>query len=290
MVSFDKPVVRLVKNGKRRYIVGSSLPLNNNVSAKISKDKSLTKEILSEIGISTPKGFVTSHLQEAESEFGKINLGFPVVVKPNDSALGHGVTANIESWEEFNNAFKKAKQYSESILIEEHFFGDDHRILVLDGKVVAAARRNLPFVNGDGKSSVKELIERFNEGRLFDEKLRIDKEVERTLKKENLNLNSICRKGQRIGLRWNANVATGGIVEDVTDTISKTFKQIAVKAVKEIGFRFAGVDLMTKDITKDSQEYVLTEINGVPGFDLHFSPTYGKTRDVSELIIKAIFY
>ncbi|MGB9911558.1 MAG: hypothetical protein ACPLKP_03070 [Microgenomates group bacterium] len=286
-IPWKKEVVVISKGKKSCYFYGSSLPLNNVVAVRLTKYKNLTKWILKKLNVPTPKGFFCQSFEEAREIIKKGEINYPVVVKPNESALGKMVFAEIKNEEELKRAIKIIKENYQDFLLEEYVAGDDFRLLVLDGRVVAVCKRIPPFVIGDGVSSLSKLIEKFNEKR--EKKLVLDEEVLRNLKKQKVGLNSVIPEGQKIILRRNANVFTGGLVEDYTEKTALFFKKVAVKIVKELGLRIGGVDIITPDITKKSKNYWVTEVNGLPSFDIHEEPNKGKTRDITSLILKAVF-
>ena len=141
-------------------------------------------------------------------------------------------------------------------IIEEYFKGDDFRFLVLKGKVIAIAKRIPPFVVGDGKKTLKRLIDEFNKGRDKDKKLKIDEETLRNIKKQKVFLGIIIEKGRKIKLRENANKSTGGFSEDVMDKVHPRFKEIAIRATRKVDLSFAGIDLLIKDATSKNSSYV----------------------------------
>lgn len=286
LVSKEHHVYRFTKDGRSRYVVGELAPLNNSVGARLSKDKHLTKNILNKIGIKTPQGFLLHNWKEVSYLIKKGKLSYPLVVKPNEMAAGTDVAANIQNIKELKAIVSSMEKKYPNFVAEKYCEGDDHRLTVLDGKVIASCKRVRPFIIGDGVSSLAELIKSFNEKREY--KVKIDNEVLRSIKRQGIGLDSIIQRDVTILLRENSNMSTGGMVVDVTDMVNTKFKKIAVKAVSELGLRFAGVDIITPDISRDSK-YVITEINGLPGWDIHIDPDYGKSRDISGYILNAFW-
>ncbi|MBM3205294.1 ATP-grasp domain-containing protein [Candidatus Shapirobacteria bacterium] len=287
LLPWKKPVVRIKHGQKTRYFYDAFLPLNHTVGARLSKYKSLSKEIFVKIGMTTPKGFLCKEFNEALKKIKKGEIKYPVVVKPNDTALGEGVTVGISNDQDLKIAIEKLPEKHKEFLLEEYVQGNDYRLLVLDGQLIAACQRIPPFVTGNGQKSLKELIDDFNQNR--EKKLKIDWEVSRNLKEQKVGLTTIIPQGQKIILRKNANIFTGGISKDVTDLVASRFKKLAIKVAEELGLRLAGVDILTDDLTSEKGDYYLTEVNGLPSFDIHETPTFGLKRDVTSLILKAIF-
>lgn len=287
VLSQEDLVARLTKNNKRRYIIGALFPLNTSVSAKLSKDKYLTKKILSDIKISVPKGILARNWQEAEAGLSDNKISFPLVVKPNTGALGEMVSVNLTNKDELKRSLDVIfKKYSQAI-VEEYLPWDDYRIFVVDAKAQAVARRVQPYVIGDGFSTLKELIDALNEEKA-EKKVLVDDEAKRCLKKQALKLQSVVKHGQKVRIRDNANIQTGGFIEDVTDVIKKKFLSIAETAARELNMRLVGVDMLCKDIENDKSPYVITEVNGLPS-QIHDHPDKGKPRDPDAEVLKAIF-
>ncbi len=214
-------------------------------------------------------------------------LKFPLVVKPNDSALGTDVFANIGNTAELKTIFENCLLRHKKLIVEEYFEGVDHRVLVIDGRIIAACIRSKPVITGDGELTINQLLDKYNVGR--NEPLKMDEEVERNLSKAGYDLNSVLPKGESLTLRENSNIATGGMVEDVTEKVSEKFREISLKATKELGLRLAGVDILTPDITSEVADYIITEVNGLPSYDIHVMATKGQKIDAREEILMASF-
>lgn len=284
----DKPtVLELKKDSAVRYFIFGLLPFNSTTSAKLSRDKDLTKEILRKAGVNTPKGFLVSKWEDVLCLLGDGSLSFPLVAKPNTEALGKGVVAGIQDEVELKTSFTRLAREFEEVLVEQFSEGDDHRFLVFRGEVLAVAKRIQPRVVGDGVSTVKELIEEFYKDRK--KKVRVDHEVERVLGRQGLSIDSIPDTGQTVSLRANANIYTGGLAEDVTDKVAPEYKELAVKAASLLGLVVAGVDLLTQDVSQYREDYVITEVNSVPGYDIHQTPDIGEPYDFTPRILEALF-
>lgn len=281
VVDENLPLVEVEKGGKSKLIVKGQLPLNSSQSVKIVREKDLTKKIISRKGVKVPKGVLIKTWEELIKKVGNKDLKFPLVVKPNTEALGKGVVANITNSEELKEAFLEIAGCYGEVLVEECFVGDDHRFLVLDGEVIAVAKRLRPFIVGNGVDTVEKLVTTLNETRV--KKIPFDKELDRNLEKVKMNLRTIIPAGVKVNLRANSNFHTGAIVVDATEKAADEYKDIALKAAKAVDIRFAGVDILTKDITVFA-DYVVTEINSVPGLDVHLDPSEGKSR--TEILAK----
>ena len=225
-------------------------------------------------------------------------IGFPIVVKPTTLSRGRGITTNIQNpdelklaWEKGAAAYPKNKKIK-NLMIEKHVVGDDYRFFVVDGKLVSASLRKRANVVGDGISTISDLIAMKNRERKKNPYLSsflIPEDVNELdmLRHQNLNLDSIPEKGKEIILRSQSNLSAGGDSIDVTDSIHPGFKKIAIKSVQVIpGIDYAGVDFITRDITKKPTEsnYIVGEIEFSPAPFTHF-PFKGKSRNMAGAII-----
>lgn len=284
----QKPTVLELRKGLAiRYFVFGLLPFNSTTSAKLARDKDLTKEILRRAGINTPKGFLVGKWEDVLRLLQDRELSFPLVAKPNTEALGKGVVAGIKDENELKTAFTRLASEFEEILVEQFIEGDDHRFMVFQGEVLAVAKRIQPRVVGNGVSRVGELIEEFYRDRK--KKVRVDHEVERVLSRQDLSMDSVPPTGQTVSLRSNANIYTGGLIEDVTDKVAPEYKELAVKAAKLLSLVVAGVDLLTKDVSNYRDDYAITEVNSVPGYDIHQTPDKGAAYDFTPRMLEALF-
>lgn len=287
-------LLKFTFNGKSLFIKGTSLPVNSQPACFIANNKFLTKRVLCSHKIPVPKSWLVRTPREAIKTILKKNL-FPCVLKPMKGAHGNKVFANIESFEEFQEVLPLVftNPGKKNVLIEEFINGKDYRVLVVGEKASAVMERIPAHVIGDGKSNIRQLIKKYNQNPLVGEKyekpmckIRFDGEVKRNLKKQGKKTTYIPGKGERIFLRQNANISTGGIGKDVTDNVNGEIRELAVRAAKAIGMVIAGVDIIHDELSK--QPYVI-EINDCPGIDIHHYPVLGQPRDVAGDIIKALF-
>lgn len=292
--------LELEYKGHREFMCGQSSSLTNYAGFFIQKDKALTKEYLKRAGINVSPGavFRKDEIDKA-LEFAK-KIGYPVVVKPHDGGHGRDVIVGIKNKRELELKLATFFKKEEIVLLERMFSGTEYRIVATRTKFLAVANRVPANITGDGKSTIKELIQVKNSDprrgdlkRTFLKEIHIDKEVRRTLEMKRLSLNSIPKAGRVIYLRNNSNLSTGGDSFDDTDKLHPEFKKIAVRAVRAIpGLAYGGVDLMTnKDISKKPTKgsYIIMEINASPGISMHHGPYEGKKRDVASGIIDIIF-
>ncbi|MDG6220195.1 MAG: cyanophycin synthetase [Candidatus Thermoplasmatota archaeon] len=281
---------------KQKRIWASVTSETSAISSDIAQDKNRTKGILEGAGIPVPRGYIAKDTNEALEAARK--LGWPVLIKPQDGNHGRGVMGNLTSEEGVIKAVEVVKHISEKLLVEEFVTGDDYRFLVVDFKLVAAARRNPPYVLGDGMSTIAELVEDINRDprRGFGHenyltKLRLDTEALQFLAEQGLAPIHVPLLGQKIYLRAGGNLSVGGTAEDVTDIVHPlTIKQIE-RGARIIGLDVAGFDVVCSDITKTLAETrgAVIEVNAAPGLRMHLQPTMGKGRPVNKAIIDKLF-
>ncbi|HKV13173.1 MAG TPA: cyanophycin synthetase [Thermoanaerobaculia bacterium] len=266
------------------------------IAVEIASDKRLTHQILEQLGLPVPRQAMVFDPQEAVEEAER--LGYPVVVKPLDGQHGTAVAIDLKTPEQVQKAFGKAHERSSRVIVEACQAGHDYRILVVDGRVVAAARRVPGHVVGDGRHTIAELIEIVNRDPrrgVGHEKvltrLVVDDQAHRLLERAGLTLESVPEEGRMVYLRSTGNLSTGGTSIDVTDVIHYDNRSMAERAVKAIGLDVGGVDFVCPDITRSYKEVggAIVEINAAPGFRMHVAPTEGKPRDVAGPVIDMLF-
>jgi cyanophycin synthetase len=266
------------------------------IATEIASDKRLTHQILEQLGLPVSRQAIVYDAAEAVEEAER--LGFPVVVKPLDGNHGTAVSINLKTAEDVLAAYDKARELSTRVLVEACQPGQDHRILVIDGRVVAVARRVPGHVVGDGGHTVAELIDLVNADPrrgIGHEKvltrLTVDDQALRLLALAGLTLDSVPAAEQVVYLRSTGNLSTGGTAIDLTDVIHEDNRLMAERAVAAIGLDVGGVDFICPDITRSHREVggAIVEINAAPGFRMHLAPTEGKPRDVAGPVIDMLF-
>ncbi len=221
-----------------------------------------------------------------------------MVVKPLNANHGRGVTIRLMDKDSVRAAFKVAREHSRTVIIENFIVGLDHRLLVVDGKLVAASKRVPGHVTGDGEHSVSELIDIVNEDPrrgVGHEKvltrLELDAAAMEHLKEAERTPESVLAKGEVLYLRSTANLSTGGTAVDVTDIIHPVNREMAVRAATAVGLDVCGVDFLTNDITKSYRTHggAICEVNAAPGFRMHVAPSEGTPRDVAGPVMDMLF-
>lgn len=280
----------------RKFIQATTSSMTSDIAVDIAQDKGLTKKFLREGAIRVPYGRVVRSLEEALDTFFDING--PVVVKPHNGNHGRGVSLNLTTKEEVNTAFKLALEHSELILVEEFFKGNDYRVIVVGGKMIAAAHREAAHIVGDGIHNVAELVELENQNPLRGDdhekpltKITVDTAREYLLKRQHISLEMVPKKGEKIYVSETANLSTGGTANDVTDDVHEDIKLLCERTAKIIGLDICGVDLILENISSPlfSQTGGVIEVNAGPGIRMHHYPHQGKSRDVGEAIVNLMF-
>ena len=289
----------LVQFGHGRYqqrIQATTTTRTSNIAVELASDKEETNTILRDLGLPVPKQKLVRRPQDAVRAAERI--GFPVVLKPLSGNHGRGVSINLKTPDDIKAAFDKAREHGRNVIVESYLEGYDHRLLVVNGKLVAAAKRMPGHVVGDGKSTVEQLVDTVNEDPrrgVGHEKvltrLEFDHQAERLLQKLGHERSTVPKKGEIVYLRSTANLSTGGTAIDVTDVIHPDNREMAERTIKAIGLDIGGVDFLTKDITESYREAGggICEVNAGPGFRMHVAPSEGTPRDVAGPVIDMLF-
>jgi cyanophycin synthetase len=281
---------------KQRRIQAAEMDSTSAIAESIAQDKELTKHLLEGAGVPVPKGRPVTSAEDAWAA--ACEIGGPVVIKPRDGNQGKGVAANVESREEVLAGYAAAHEVSENVMVEQYLRGQDYRLLVIGNRLVAAARREPPYVIGDGEHTILELVEEVNrDPRRSDghatslSKIRLDEIAHVTLAHQGLDAGSVPRKGARVLLRNNANLSTGGTATDVTDDVHPEIAARAIAAAQMVGLDLCGVDVMCESVLVplENQSGGIIEVNAAPGLRMHLQPSFGKGRPVGEAVISTMF-
>jgi cyanophycin synthetase len=289
----------LVQFGHGRYqqrIQATTTGRTSNIAVELAGDKEETNEILRDLGLPVPKQLLVRGERDAVRAAERI--GYPVVLKPLSGNHGRGVAINLRTPEEVEVGFQKASEHGRTIVVESYIEGFDHRLLVIDGELVAAAKRVPGHVVGDGKHTIEELVDIVNQDPrrgVGHEKvltrLEFDHQAERLLAKLGYDRSTVPAKDEVVYLRSTANLSTGGTAIDVTDVIHPDNREMAIRAIKAIGLDIGGVDFLTRDISESYREAGggICEVNAGPGFRMHVAPSEGTPRDVAGPVIEMLF-
>ena len=267
-----------------------------HIAVEIASDKEETNRILGNLGLPVPRQRVIRSAEGAVSAAER--LGYPVVVKPLDANHGRGVSLDLKTSDEVRTAFDKAREHARSIVVENFLSGFDHRMLVVGGELIAVAKRVPGHVVGDGKHTIRELVEILNADPrrgIGHEKvltrLELDAQADRLMAKAEVTAETVLEDGRVFFLRGTGNLSTGGTAIDLTDVVHPDNRDMAIRAANAIGLDVCGVDFITADISQSYREVGggICEVNAAPGFRMHVAPTEGKPRDVAGPVIDMLF-
>jgi cyanophycin synthetase len=280
----------------QRRIQAAETDRSSAIAESVAQDKELTKKLLEAAGVPVPVGRPVSDAEDAWRA--ACEIGGPVVVKPRDGNQGKGVAVGIETREEVMAAYAVAAEFRDEVIVERHLSGNDFRLLVVGNSLVAAARRDPPQVIGDGLHSVRALVEQVNRDPRRGEghatsltKISFDDIALARLATQGYIADSVPPKGQRIVLRNNANLSTGGTATDVTDDVHPEVATRAVAAAQMVGLDICGVDIVCDNVRRPLEEQGggIVEVNAAPGLRMHLNPSFGKGRVVGEAIVSQMF-
>jgi cyanophycin synthetase len=291
----DGNLVQLGHGAAQRRIWTAETDRTGAIAEGIASDKDLTKSLLKSCGVPVPEGSVVRSAEQAWEE--AQDIGLPVVVKPCDGNHGRGVTLNLMTEAEVMAAYQIASEAGDStaVLVERYITGNEHRLLVVGQKVVAAARGESLWITGDGKSDIVTLCERqinTDPRRGPTEEFPLnpvdprDDEIVLDLKRQGLAPDSVPADGQKVLIQQNGNVA-----DDVTDIMHPDVAYQAALAARVVGLDIAGIDLVAEDISRplEEQRGAIIEVNSSPGLLAHIKPATGKPRDVGAAIVEHLF-
>jgi cyanophycin synthetase len=281
-------------NQKRIQATVSSL--TSNIAVDIACDKEETKNLLENAGIPVPRGYIVYDEEDLEDAIHKI--GYPIVLKPVNGNHGRGATINIVNREDASIALEVAKKISKGVICERFITGYDFRLLVVNYKLIAAAKRTPAAVTGNGKSTIQQLIDEVNldprRGYGHEKVLtaiKVDEMTLNILRDKNHTLETILKEGEVMYLKSTANLSTGGTAKDVTDLVHPYNVFMAERIARVIGLDICGIDIMAPDLTTPIKENggAILEVNAAPGFRMHIAPTEGLPRNVAEPVIDMLF-
>jgi cyanophycin synthetase len=284
--------------GKYQKRVQAALTSYSNVlGVELAGDKESTKKILEAAGVPVPHGTVVYFLNELESAIDRLG-GYPIVIKPLNGNHGRGISLNIQSWEQAETAYDAARKVSPAVIVEHYHQGRDHRILVVNHKVVAVAERVPAHVVGNGQDTIEALIHLENSdprrGQGHDNLLthiQLDCIADGMIRSQEFTPDTVLSSGEVCYLRATANLSTGGIAIDRTDEIHPETLWLAERVSRIIDLDIAGIDVITPDISKPLQEAdgVIVEVNAAPGLRMHLAPSQGVARNVARPIMEMLF-
>jgi len=289
---FEGNLVQFGYGSAQRRIWTAETDRTSAIAEGISRDKDLTKELLSTCGVPVPEGRLVDNEEDAWEA--AEDIGLPVVVKPYDGNHGRGVFTNLTTRDEVVSAYRVAVDEGSGVIVERFVLGNEHRLLVVGNRMVAAAAGEPAWVTGDGKSTISELIDsQINtdprRGRTENHPLnpvRLDSAARLEIARQGLTEDGVPAEGQRVLVQRSGNVAF-----DVTDRVHPSVAATVTLAARIVGLDIAGVDLVAEDITRplDEQRGAIVEVNAGPGLLMHLKPADGTPRPVGRAIVDHLF-
>jgi len=270
----------------------------SGIAVDIASDKNLTNRLLDSAGLPVPKSEVVDTVDGAVAAAHRV--GFPCVVKPLDGNHGRGVHLDLRTDDDIRTAFAGASRESRSgdLVVESYITGNDYRCLVIGGKVAAIAERVPASVVGDGKQTVRQLVDATNADPrrgIGHEKvltrIKVDAAAEALVQAQGYGLDDVPKKGDRVKLALTGNMSTGGTSIDRTIEAHPDNVEIAEMAARVVGLDVAGIDFICPDITVPVRETggAIVEVNAAPGFRMHTHPTEGEPQYVAKPVIDLLF-
>ncbi|WP_396211897.1 cyanophycin synthetase [Flavobacterium sp.] len=268
----------------------------SSIAVDIACNKEQTKKMLHAASIPVASGGICVDEEDLEAVVNKI--GYPIVLKPLDGNHGKGASINVKTWEEAVEGLAYAKKYSHRVIVEKFITGYDFRVLIIDNKLVAAAKREPAHVKGDGKQNIQQLIDETN----LDPKrgyghenvltqIDVDRDTTDLLEKLGYTLETVPRKDEVVYLKSTANLSTGGTSVDVTDMMHPENIFLCERISRVIGLDICGVDIMAENLTQPLKENggCILEVNAAPGFRMHLAPSEGLPRNVAAPVIDMLY-
>ena len=290
----DGNLVQLGQGARQRRIWTAETELTSAIAENIAGDKDLTKSLLLSCGVPVPEGQIVANAAEAWEA--AQDIGLPVVVKPSDANHGRGVSLELSEQADIERAFSIADAEGSDVIVERYILGNEHRVLVVGGRVVAANRGESLWVTGDGVADVKTLIDlqlnsdpRRGEAEEFPlETIRLEREpaMALLLERQGLGPDAVPAADQRVLVQRNGNMAY-----DCTDEVHPEVAYMASLAARAVGLDIAGIDMVTQDIGRPLHEVggAIVEVNAGPGLLMHLRPAIGQPRPVGEAIVAQLF-
>lgn len=285
-------LIQLGHGSRSRYIWTAETDRTTAIAENISRDKELTKSLLRACGVPVPEGRIVT--DPTDAWLAAEDIGLPVVIKPGDGNHGRGVFIELSNREEIEAAFPIALQEGSDVLVERYIPGIEHRLLIVGGQLVAAARGDSVFVTGNGVSTIAKLIEdqiNSDPRRGTSENhplnlIELDNAIRMELAHQGYTGDSILPSGTKVRIQRNGNHAI-----DITDEVHPATADLAVLAARIIGLDIAGIDLVVEDISRPLAEQggAIVEVNAGPSLLMHIKPAIGKPRPVGEAIIDQLF-
>jgi cyanophycin synthetase len=288
--------IQLGYGAHQKQIQASITGHTSAIAVETADEKTRVKTYLKRAGIPVPEGRMVSSEDEALAAFKE--LGTAVVVKPDIGNHGNGSTINVIDPDQLKKAFHAACAYHPDVIVEAYVSGGDFRLLVINGKYVAGAKREPAHIIGDGRSTIHDLIKTVNSDPLRGfghekvlTRIEVDDMTRRLLSLKGLSMDSVPANREKVYLKATANLSQGGTATDVTDEVSPDIRFMAERAARIIGLDCVGIDVLAKDISLplEASGLKVVEMNAAPGFRMHLEPTKGQPRNVAKPVVDMLF-
>lgn len=292
----DNAYVQLGYGASQKRIEATVANTTGCLAVDKAGNKHETKRLLADALIPVPAGVIIDKVENLAAAIEEV--GYPLVIKPLDGNQGKGAAINVRTEAEAIEGFKEAQLHSQKVVVERYITGSDFRALVINYKFVAAAKRTPAAVIGDGKHTIRELVEIANKDPRRGDghcnvltKIILDDAVDELLAKKNYTLQTVPAKGEEVWLKATANLSTGGTATDVTDWVHPANCSLFERIARAIGLDICGIDIMATDLKTPIIENggAIIEVNAAPGFRMHLEPTYGKPRNVAAPVLDMLF-
>ena len=291
-------LVQLGHGRHQKRIQATVTSETRHIAVEIASDKEETRSILAALGLPVPRQELV-YSADGAAEAAEA-IGYPVVTKPLNANHGRGISIRLTTPEQVRAGFDMARQHgtSRGVLVESFVTGFDHRMLVVNGDLVAVAKRVPGHVVGDGRSTIEALVAVVNADPrrgVGHEKvltqIAFDDQAERLLANAGYDRSTVLPAGETFFLRSTANLSTGGTAIDLTDIVHPDNREMAVRAVRAVGLDVGGVDFLTDDVAMSYKDAggAIVEVNAAPGFRMHVAPSEGTPRDVAAPVMDMLF-
>lgn len=283
--------------GRRHPFRARELGINLAGPSMLVNNKASTAFVLAALGYSVPEGvlYPVGPLDQRDEALAYArSLGWPVIVKPNDRALGRGVS-KVQDEHEFPAAWAAVRSLDADVLVQRFYPGADYRIVVFDDDIVAAYLRSPPELEADGTHTLAELCAAYNERLVAEGRATLfepdDPSVQRTLLHQGLTLHSVPAAGRVVALLPNANLSMGGSAVDLTERLHPDYRRLCLGLRRDLGMRMCGIDLLAGDATAPLGPHVVLEVNRIPGM-AHYaslgSPQRRRVDDVYRRLLREV--
>ncbi len=298
VLDYHSNTLRLSKGTKIEYVKqATKTSLDNYVSVLLAENKHITKTLLLENNINSPLGICIDNKYDINTIYNEFK-GKKIIVKPLSTNFGIAINTLEKEFviQELENAIVSCLKEDTHVLIENFIEGKEYRFLVINGKTIAVLHREGANITGDGKSSVRELVEKKNDSPLRGEnynlplqKIKLESIELATLLKQGYNFDSIIPKDKKVYLRENSNISNGGDSIDFTCDIHPKYKEIAERAAKTLDLKITGIDIMLTDIYNYNDDYSIIELNFNPAIHIHKYPYIGNSINAAPIILDMLF-